>query len=222
MSKYRSVFEIIGPVMIGPSSSHTAGAVRIGQIAAKVYGGLAQKAKITFYGSFAHTYKGHGTDVAIIAGILGMETYDSRIPYAYREAEKSNLEIEIEENFDPVQFPNTAKVELSGSLDSTSIIGVSVGGGTIQILKINGFECHITGENPAVLVFHYDVKGRIAAVTNVIAENEINVSHLEVSRQEKGKIALMIFQTDEPMPDEVLNKLRSIHEITRVVQVKTE
>ncbi len=220
MSKYRSVFEIIGPVMIGPSSSHTAGAVRIGQIAANIYGGLAKKAKITFYGSFAHTYAGHGTDVAMIAGIMGMETFDTRIPRAFAEAKKAGLNIQIEENFEPVQYPNTAKIELSGDRDPISLIGISVGGGTVQILEINGFECHITGENPAILVFHRDVKGRIAAVANVIANHEINVSHLEVSRQAKGKIALMIFQTDEPVADSIIQELAEIKDITRVIQVK--
>lgn len=220
MSKYQSVFEIIGPVMVGPSSSHTAGAVRIGQIARNIYGGNARKAKITFYGSFAHTYSGHGTDVAIIAGIMGMETFDSRIPMAYHEAEKAGLKIEIIENFDPVTFPNTCRIELSGDKDMVSLVGISVGGGTVQILEINDFKCHITGENPAVLVFHNDVKGRIAAVTNVIADHQINVSHLEVSRREKGKVALMIFQTDEPMPKVSLAEIKKIPDITRVIQVK--
>ncbi len=223
MSKYRSVFEIIGPVMVGPSSSHTAGAVRIGQIARNIFGQKAQKAIITFYGSFAHTYRGHGTDVAIIAGILGMETFDSRIPIAYQVAEKEKLELVIQENFEPVQYPNTAKIELYGEneKDTVSVIGISVGGGTIQIIEINGFRCHITGENPAVLVFHHDVKGRIAAVTNIIAEHEINVSHLEVSRREKGQVALMIFQTDEPIAQDVIDDLKNVENILRVIQVKT-
>lgn len=223
MSKYRSVFEIIGPVMVGPSSSHTAGAVRIGQIARNIFGQKAQKAIITFYGSFAHTYRGHGTDVAIIAGILGMETFDSRIPIAYQVAEEEKLELVIQENFEPVQYPNTAKIELSGEneKDTVSVIGISVGGGTIQIIEINGFRCHITGENPAVLVFHHDVKGRIAAVTNIIAEHEINVSHLEVSRREKGQVALMIFQTDEPIAQDVIDDLKNVEDILRVIQVRT-
>lgn len=220
MSKYQSVFEIIGPVMVGPSSSHTAGAVRIGQIARNIYGGDANKAKITFYGSFAHTYSGHGTDVAIVAGIMGMETFDSRIPIAFQVAEQAGLEIEIIADYDPVTFPNTCRIELSGDLEFVSIVGISVGGGTVQILQINDFNCHITGENPAVLVFHKDVKGRIAAVTNVIAEHEINVSHLEVSRKAKGKIALMIFQTDEAIAERCLTEIRNIPDILRVIQVR--
>ncbi len=223
MSKYRSVFEIIGPVMVGPSSSHTAGAVRIGQIARNIFGEKPDKAIITFYGSFAHTYLGHGTDVAIIAGILGMETFDSRIPIAYQVAQEEHLDLVIKENYEPVQYPNTACIELFGNKpgNSVSVVGISVGGGTIQIIEVNGFDCHITGENPAVLVFHHDVKGRIAAVTNIIAKHEINVSHLEVSRREKGDMALMIFQTDEPIAENVLCELKQVQDIMRVIQVKT-
>lgn len=220
MSKYRSIFEIIGPVMVGPSSSHTAGAVRIGQIARNIYGNNPTRAEITFYGSFAHTYSGHGTDVAIIAGIMKMETFDSRIPTAYREAEKAGLAIEIKVSSRPVSFPNTAKVELFGKKDSVSVVGISIGGGIVQIVNVNGFDCHITGDNPAILVFHKDVKGRIAAVTNLIAEHEINVSHLEVSRHQKGEIALMILQTDEHVAKHILKEMREIRDITRVIQVK--
>lgn len=223
MSKYRSIFEIIGPVMVGPSSSHTAGAVRIGQIARNIFEKKPSKAIITFYGSFAHTYLGHGTDVAIIAGILGMETFDPRIPIAYQIAQQEKLQLIIKKNYEPVRYPNTARIELFGEQpeDRVSIVGISVGGGTIQIIEINGFECHITGENPAVLVFHHDVKGRIAAVTNIIAKHEINVSHLEVSRRQKGDMALMIFQTDEPIAKEVLSELKEVTDISHVIQVKT-
>ncbi len=219
-NSFRSIFDIIGPVMVGPSSSHTAGAVRIGRMARAIYGAQPTHAKITFYGSFAHTYQGHGTDVAVISGLLGFETFDQRIRDAYDHAAAEGLNIEILVSEDPVDNPNTVKLELSGTQKPISITGVSVGGGAYLISNINGFPCNLDGELPALLVIHPDRAGAIAAVTSVLANFSINVAHMEVSRHEKGDMALMIIETDERLSDEILRELDKLSQVERVIPVR--
>lgn len=220
MGKYRSVFDIIGPVMVGPSSSHTAGAVRIGKIARNIYGRQPDKVKITFYGSFAHTYRGHGTDVAIISGLLNFDTFDERIPEAFSYAEEAGMDVEIKTSDEKTRYPNTAKIELTGQNDKLLMTGVSIGGGAIMIADINGFRCHIAGDTPALLVMHKDIYGTIARIMMRIADYKINVSHLEDSRHAKGEVALMIIETDEPISRDLQNELRELPNVERVIEVR--
>ncbi|MBA9025795.1 L-serine ammonia-lyase, iron-sulfur-dependent subunit beta [Peribacillus huizhouensis] len=217
--KYRSAFDIIGPVMIGPSSSHTAGAARIGRVARTLLGKQPQKAIISFYGSFAKTYKGHGTDVAVVGGILNFDTDDQRIPTSLNLAEEWGMEVIFTVEETVTDHPNTVKIQLFDETKKVEIVGISIGGGTIEITELNSFQLKLSGENPAILVVHNDKFGLISSVTTVLADHEINISHMEVSRKEKGKMALMIIEVDQRIHDKIITELEHLPNITQVIRM---
>ena len=200
------VFDILGPIMIGPSSSHTAGAVRIGKYARSVLGKKPVKAVIRFSGSFAKTYKGHGTDKAVIAGILGMDTDDSRIRNSMQIATEEGLDfIFIEEDIDGAH-PNTAEITLTDADGRSALIqGASIGGGNIVINKINDTEVSISGKSDTLVIPHDDVPGMIAVVTNILAEKGVNVHGFSLGRDRKGGIAVMTIEIDGDI-DESINE----------------
>lgn len=218
--KYRSAFDIIGPVMIGPSSSHTAGAAKIGRTARTIFGKQPKRAIISLYGSFAKTYQGHGTDLALVAGLLNFDTFDERIPDALRIAELVGMEVQFLTETAVSDHPNTVKINL---LDDEGreleIVGISIGGGTIEITEINSFKLRLSGEQPAILVIHHDRFGLISAVTSVLSRYEINISHMEVSRKERGDIAIMIIEMDQKLEDGVLAELCSLENVTQVIRM---
>ncbi|MGE9214716.1 MULTISPECIES: L-serine ammonia-lyase, iron-sulfur-dependent subunit beta [unclassified Exiguobacterium] len=214
--KYRSVFDIIGPVMVGPSSSHTAGAARIGLMAGKLFGRTPRLAHITFYGSFADTYRGHGTDVAIVGGIMGFDTFDLRIPQALDLAKERDIEVVFETSDALTDHPNTARVRLEDEDGTFEIVGISIGGGTIEITELNGFPLKLSGGGPALVVLHHDRFGAIAAVTGILARHELNIGHMEVSRHEKGKQALMAIEIDDHLSKDVLAEIERLPQIERV------
>ena len=199
------VFDILGPIMIGPSSSHTAGAVRIGKYARSVLGKKPVKAVIRFSGSFAKTYKGHGTDKAVIAGILGMDTDDSRIRNSMQIATEEGLDFTfIEEDIDGAH-PNTAEITLTDADGRSALIqGASIGGGNIVINKINDTEVSISGKSDTLVIPHDDVPGMIAVVTNILAEKGVNVHGFSLGRDRKGGIAVMTIEIDGNI-DESIN-----------------
>ncbi|MBO5329806.1 MAG: L-serine ammonia-lyase, iron-sulfur-dependent subunit beta [Anaerotignum sp.] len=200
------VFDILGPIMIGPSSSHTAGAVRIGKYARSVLGKKPVKAVIRFSGSFAKTYKGHGTDKAVIAGILGMDTDDSRIRNSMQIATEEGLDFTfIEEDIDGAH-PNTAEITLTDADGRSALIqGASIGGGNIVINKINDTEVSISGKSDTLVIPHDDVPGMIAVVTNILAEKGVNVHGFSLGRDRKGGIAVMTIEIDGDI-DESINE----------------
>ncbi|UOB21378.1 L-serine ammonia-lyase, iron-sulfur-dependent subunit beta [Macrococcus armenti] len=206
--KYRSVFDIIGPVMVGPSSSHTAGAVRIGLVARDLFGGTPEAVDIYLYGSFMETYKGHGTDVALVAGLLGFDTDDDRIPDSLALAEAAGLQINFIEMTEERSHPNTAILNMRSMDQQLSIEGISIGGGKIEIVALNGFQIAISGNYPALLVFHKDTFGTIAKVTTILSKHEINVGQMQVSRKEKGDLALMTCELDDEITDEIIDEIR--------------
>ncbi|HET7579604.1 MAG TPA: L-serine ammonia-lyase, iron-sulfur-dependent subunit beta [Bacillales bacterium] len=208
--KYRSVFDIIGPVMIGPSSSHTAGAARIGRVARTLFGRQPEWVEISLYGSFAKTYRGHGTDVALVGGLLGYDTYDERIVEALATAERQGMKVNIIEEDAIADHPNTARLRLGNDEEELEVVGISIGGGKIEITELNGFELRLSGNYPAVFVVHNDRFGVIAAVANLLAKHEINIGHMEVSRKEKGKQALMVIEMDQNVNDAVLAELMTL------------
>ncbi|MCS1351379.1 L-serine ammonia-lyase, iron-sulfur-dependent subunit beta [Mechercharimyces sp. CAU 1602] len=214
--KYRSVFDIIGPVMIGPSSSHTAGAARIGRAARSLFGRKPTKATITFYGSFAKTYRGHGTDVAIVGGILNYDTYDKRIVKALELAEEAGITIEIHESDELTDHPNTARLQLSDGRGNMEIVGISIGGGKMEITELDGFDLKLSGNAPALLVMHQDQYGAIARVATVLAHHRINVSYMQVSRKNKGSQALMTIETDQTVKERVTEEITKLPGITGV------
>ena len=200
------VFDILGPIMIGPSSSHTAGAVRIGKYARSVLGKKPVKAVIRFSGSFAKTYKGHGTDKAVIAGILGMDTVDSRIRNSMQIATEEGLDfIFIEEDIDGAH-PNTAEITLTDAAGRSALIqGASIGGGNNVINKINDTEVSISGKSDTLVIPHDDIPGMIAVVTNILAEKGVNVHGFSLGRDRKGGTAVMTIEIDGDF-DESINE----------------
>ncbi len=217
--KYRSVFDIIGPVMVGPSSSHTAGAARIGLMAGKLFGETPTVIRITFYGSFADTYRGHGTDVAIIGGVIGYDTFDDRIPQSIDIAKSKGIEIHFETSEALTDHPNTARVHLTNGVEEFELVGISIGGGTIEITELNGVPLRLSGGGPALVVLHHDRFGAIAAVTSILADYEINIGHMEVSRHEKGKQALMAIEIDDRITADVLEEIDRLPQVERAVMM---
>ena len=217
--KFKSVFDIIGPVMVGPSSSHTAGAGRIGRVARDLFGRQPKWAKIHLYGSFAETYKGHSTDVAIVGGLLDYDTFDERIKTAFEEADRAGMSYEFIPEAGHVDHPNTARIVVGDDTSEMSIVGISIGGGKIEITELNGFELRLSGNHPAILVVHDDRSGCIANVANCLYKYDINIGHMEVSRKERGRMALMVIEVDQTVDQEVMGELRELPNITQVTRI---
>ncbi|QOS97479.1 L-serine ammonia-lyase, iron-sulfur-dependent, subunit beta [Brevibacterium sp. JNUCC-42] len=214
--KYRTVFDIIGPVMIGPSSSHTAGAARMGQVARQLFRHEPKRIKISLYGSFAKTYRGHGTDVALIGGVLGFETDDTRIPDALKIAKEREIEVEFIEEEANAPHPNTARIRLYKGEEEIEVVACSIGGGKIEVVELNGFDLQLSGTSPALLIVNNDRFGAIAAVSSILAKHEINISTMSVSRKEKGRKALMVIETDELLADEMIEEIKEQSNICQV------
>ncbi|SNS88507.1 L-serine dehydratase [Bacillus sp. OK838] len=217
--KYRSAFDIIGPVMIGPSSSHTAGAARIGRVARTLFEKQPKKAIISLYGSFAKTYRGHGTDVAVVGGILDFDTDDERIPTSLTIAEDAGMEVIFIIEDTVMDHPNTVKIRLFDESKELELVGISIGGGTIEITELNTFKLKLSGENPAILVVHNDVYGIISSVSTVLANHEINIGHMEVSRKEKGQMALMVIEVDQKIKSDVMKEIESLENVSQVIRM---
>lgn len=205
--------------MVGPSSSHTAGAVKIGNAARHLYGKTPEKATIHLYGSFAKTYKGHGTDLALIAGLLGFDTNDQRIPDAISEAKKAGMIFHFIEEHTATEHPNTVRITLGDGQQQFELVGVSIGGGKIEIIELNGFELHLSGNYPAILIMHNDRFGAIASVTKILAKNEINIGRMEVNRKDVGKEALMTIELDQNIESDVEQELQLAKHILKIVKV---
>lgn len=212
-------FDIVGPVMIGPSSSHTAGAARIGLMARNILRDEPVKAAITLYGSFAKTYKGHGTDKALVAGLLGMHADDVRLRTSFAAAAEKGLSLTWERSGEETDHPNTVHISMVGkSGKKADVVGVSIGGGRISIRQINGFDVEIDGEEHTLITFHRDKPGIIAKATTLMAEDNINVSTMKVFRSAKYADAVMIVCTDSPVPE---NMVKAIGDIPAVQDVIT-
>lgn len=218
--KYKSVFDIIGPIMIGPSSSHTAGAAKIGRVARNLYGKEPQKVVISLYGSFAKTYRGHGTDVALVGGLLDFDTFDERIPESLNISKDKGMSVEFIEEDAITEHPNTVKISIQDDENQPfELVGISIGGGKIEIIELNGFELKLTGNYPAILVVHNDRYGSIAGVTNVLMKYAVNIGHMEVSRKEVGQIALMAIEVDQDLDEKILKEIESLPHIIRVTKM---
>lgn len=215
--KYRTVFDIIGPVMIGPSSSHTAGAARIGRAARTIFGRKPQRAIITLYGSFAKTYRGHGTDIALAGGLLNFDTFDKRMVRSLEIAKEEGIDIQFRVSDDLTDHPNTARIYLEDEQGNIEVVGISIGGGKMEIIELNGFQLKLTGNHPVLLVLHQDQYGAVAKVATVLAEHKINIGFMQVSRKEKGSQALMSVETDQPVDPSVRDQIKNlpgIHSVT--------
>jgi len=216
-----NIFDIIGPVMIGPSSSHTAGAVRIGRISWKILGEQVAKADIALSGSFAQTHKGHGTDKALVAGILGMKPDDSNIPLSLEIAAGLGLSYCFSEIKIPHAHPNTAILHLYGiSGAQCTVQGVSVGGGNILITRLNGMDSAFSGERDTLIIANDDAPGVIAAVTAKLAKGSANIGDFRLSRPHKGHSAIMTIELDGDIEKSLVNELKELPNITSVVYMR--
>ncbi|HHY19402.1 MAG TPA: L-serine ammonia-lyase, iron-sulfur-dependent, subunit beta [Firmicutes bacterium] len=194
-----TVFDIIGPVMIGPSSSHTAGATRLGNLACAILGERPQKARIGLHGSFRDTGQGHGTDKAVVAGLLGFKPDDERIPNSFDL--KGDLEVEFfDPELDGSTHPNTVVFVLTGTKETITIKGSSIGGGRVIVDKIDNFPVELSGDYPALLTVHKDRPGIIQSVSEILARYQVNIAFMKVYRLSKGKEALMLIETDQQVP----------------------
>ena len=210
--KNYGVFDILGPIMIGPSSSHTAGAARLGKIGREI----ADKSfnGVTFYlhGSFAKTYKGHGTDRALVAGILGMEPSDERIKDSLNIAKGKGINIEFIETDLGYEHPNTVKIVFHyEDKEDFFLIGSSIGGGNILITNLNGDEIQFSGNYPTILIRYKDQKGSISRISSILSSEDINIATMKVTRERK--IATMVIEIDSPIEDFVINKIAKLDEI---------
>lgn len=211
-----NIFDILGPVMVGPSSSHTAGAVRIGLIGNQLLGGRPEKATIYFHGSFAATGKGHGTDKAIVAGLMGMKADDMRIPDSFNIAKEKSMVFTIEEKDIKGAHPNTAQMILERGEDKLKIEACSIGGGRIRVNKLDGIDVNFSGESNTLIVRNVDVPGRIAEVSEVLTEKSINIATMQVFRDKRGGFAVMVVETDQVVPQDSIDLLETKEGIVKV------
>lgn len=213
-----NIFDMMGPVMVGPSSSHTAGAARIGNMGRTLLGEEVARADIGLHGSFAETGFGHGTDRALLAGLLGMKPDDLRIPNAYEEANRTGMAY----SFRTVELrdahPNTALLELTGkSGKQLTLQASSIGGGAIVVNKIDGIDVNFTGDFNTLIVRNQDESGSVAAITSILSQVHINVANMSVNRHRRGGDALMVIETDQhikPRQVEFLSELPGILSVT--------
>ncbi|MCL2679946.1 MAG: L-serine ammonia-lyase, iron-sulfur-dependent subunit beta [Coriobacteriia bacterium] len=218
MSTARSIFDIIGPVMVGPSSSHTAGAVRLGALARAIFGEQPRSARIGLYGSFADTGEGHGTQVALIAGLLGLKVDDPRIPDSFELAQSAGLDFSFEELSSDDAHPNTARfvLECPEKDKLFTITGSSIGGGSVIVTRIGSFPVEATGDLPLIVARHTDEPGIISAVTAIFAAENINIASMKMSRERRGAEALMIFECDTLPEISIIEKLKTIPQVHKV------
>ena len=215
--KYRSVFDIIGPVMVGPSSSHTAGAVRIGLFTRYIFGRQPEDVKITLYGSFKETYKGHGTDIALIGGLLGYNTSDKRIRTSMDDAKLTGMEFEFIESGIEHIHPNTAKIEVQAGRHSLDLIGKSIGGGKMVIFELLGFDVNLSGDFPTYFIFY---KFKDENKKNLSIKIDELFGDKKVSEKYSSSILegtnLLVVESLEKLDEESINKLTELEFVNEV------
>jgi len=210
------LFDVLGPVMIGPSSSHTAGAARLGNIARKIAGENFHQVDFYLHGSFAKTYMGHGTDKALLGGVLGMAPDDERIRNSFEIADKAGIKY----NFHTADLgnvhPNTARIVLQGEGKPSELIGSSIGGGKVMVNSLNGMHVEFDGQYPTIITNHLDHPGVVAHVTNILSQHKINIAFLKVFRQLRGSEACMIIECDQTVEKAILDELNKLPDINNV------
>lgn len=213
-----NLFDIVGPVMVGPSSSHTAGAVRIGYIGRLLLNETVKKAEIYLHGSFQATGKGHGTDRALIAGLLGMHPEDERIPNSFQVAKEQGMEF----SFAGIELrdahPNSVLMKLTGENGrKLEVEAASLGGGRIKICTLDGLEVNFCGDYPTLIVHNLDQPGHVAEVTSMLAHKSVNIATMQLYRDKRGGDAVMVIECDKEVPAETvkwLEKLEGIRKVT--------
>lgn len=214
------LFDVLGPVMTGPSSSHTAGAVRIGLTARKLLGEPPAEAEILLHGSFAATGRGHGTDRALVAGLLGMQPDDEAIPRSFALALAAGLRFSIGSVVLRGAHPNTALLRLAGpSGRKLEVMGASIGGGRINICQIDGITTNFGADHDTLIVHNLDTPGHVAAVTGCLSAREINIATMQLYRSTAGGYAVMVLECDQPLPDTLVAEVRALPGIVKVTSL---
>jgi len=217
------IFDIIGPVMVGPSSSHTAGAVRIGYIAGKLMGEPIAKAEILLYGSFLATGKGHGTRKALVAGLIGMKPDDMRIPDSFEIAKEHGIEVVFGESALRDAHPNTAQIFLTSVTGKNlEVVGESLGGSRINIAQIDGISTNFSGDYPTLVVHNMDQPGHVAEVTSMLAHKSVNIAAMQLYRAGRGGNSVMVLECDQEVPEEGINWLRHAEGVVKVTYLGLE
>lgn len=218
-----NLYDIIGPVMVGPSSSHTAGAVKIGYVSRKLMAQPIVKAQILLYGSFLATGKGHGTQIAIVAGLLGMKTDDCRIPDSFRLAGEAGMEISFGEAELKDAHPNSAQLILTGEDGrQLEIVGESIGGSRINIASIDGLSANFSGDYPTLIVHNLDQPGHVAEVTSMLSHKSVNIATMQLYRAGRGGHAVMVIECDQEVPKESIQWLAHLEGIEKVTYYSLE
>ncbi|OLS02975.1 L-serine ammonia-lyase, iron-sulfur-dependent subunit beta [Tissierella creatinophila] len=213
-----SVFDILGPIMIGPSSSHTAGAARLARISKEIAGDGFYKVAFMLHGSFAKTYKGHGTDKALVGGILGMDPDDENIKTSLEKAEEKNIDISFEEVDLGYVHPNTVKLIFKyRDKEDFYIIGSSIGGGNIVIVNINGNDVNFTADKPTLFLKYKDRKGVISEVGSIFSTNDFNIASMKVTREKR--IATMICELDSTIDDKSIESIKNLKDILYIKSI---
>ena len=220
MPEKSSVFDMIGPVMIGPSSSHTAGVVRIARVAIRILGGVPDEAEIIFYNSFARTYEGHGSDRAILAGLMDFETDDKRIKQAIELATERGLKYHFKSVGNASTLhPNSIRLKLKKGNIEVEVLGESKGGGVINIAEVNGFRADFSASLHTLIFLADDVKGSIAFIANVLAHDDCNIATMSVSRKGKHDLACQVIEIDSPVKPVTFEYLKSLSWIKEVKSI---
>lgn len=219
---FLSIFDVIGPNMIGPSSSHTAGAVSIALMARNLFAEEIKSVTFTLYGSFAKTYQGHGTDRALLGGILGFATHDERIRDAFEYAKEMGVAFEyIIDDETKTNHPNTADIDIVGVNGRTmSIRGESTGGGKMKIVRIDGIDVEFTGEYSTLIVRQIDKPGVIAHITQALSDQNVNIAFMRLFREDKGATAYTVVESDEAIPESVLDKIRENKNVSDLMLIQ--
>jgi L-serine dehydratase len=220
MANKSSVFDMIGPVMIGPSSSHTAGVVRIARAAVRLLGGVPDEAEITFYNSFARTYEGHGSDRAILGGLMDFKTDDSRIKNAIEIAEEKGLKYKFKSiGNSSIHHPNTIKLNLKKGARQIEVVGESLGGGVINIAELDGFTANFSAQNHTLVIKAGDISGAIAFISGVIAQEKTNIATMSVSRKGKNDVACHVIEMDSGIREITTEYLKSLPWIFELIYI---
>ena len=218
-----TIFDIMGPVMVGPSSSHTAGAVRIGRIARRLLGSQPARAGLLLHGSFAATGAGHGTDRALVAGLLGMKPDDPDIPRAFALAKQAGMDLTIGSIALRGAHPNTVVLTVTNAAGRTLEVNASsLGGGRVRVNSLDGLEASFTGEYPTLIIRNEDRPGHVAEVAHLLSEHGVNIATMQLYRDRRGGLAVMVMESDQPIPAGVVDRLRSSPGIVRAVYLNME
>lgn len=223
MDTEMNLFDIVGPVMIGPSSSHTAGAARIGRVARRLLGEDVAEARVGFCGSFARTWRGHGTDRAVVGGLMDVAADDARLRDSLDEAKRRGLSVTFEEIQLKGAHPNTVRLRLRGvSGKRIEVTGASVGGGSIEIREIDGLSLRVTAQKHTLIIAHRDTPGIIARVSSLLAGAPVNIATMQVARSAAGGKAMTTMELDELPPDEIIAALKVMKGVESVTMLRAD